>query len=100
MVRLPDYAVCSGQSRRMGWSSPNYLAPPSLLVLCFTPDKQFSSVALVRSSGHQLYDDQAIRMVRIRALGSQKGVGDPVAGCHMVGVVFAQDETDYFYSRD
>jgi len=100
MMRSPDYSRCNGQVKRMAWSSPGFLAPPALLVLCFNDEKQLSAVTLARSSGYPLYDDQAMRMTRIRAMGSQQGVGDPLPGCHMVGVVFAPDETDYFFSQN
>ena len=95
--RQPDDAACSGQTWSMTWSWRVYPARPTLLVLCLTSGGQFKSVDLVRSSGHQLYDDQALRMVRIRALGSQHGIGSIDHGCQMVGVAFARDEADYFF---
>ena len=99
MSRSPDYSECNGQSRRMDWRAPEIPAPPTLLAICFDDARRFQSVTVVQSSGHALYDSQAMRVARIRAIGAQRGIGEALPGCHMLGVVMGADETDYFFSE-
>ena len=99
LSRSPDYSECNGQSKRMDWKAPEIPAPPTLLVICFDDARHFRTATVVQSSGHALYDSQAMRVARIPAIGAQRGIGDPSPGCHMLGVLMATDETDYFFSE-
>ncbi len=77
----------------------DYMAPSTLLVVCFNADESWSSVTVVRSSGFAVYDDHAASIVKVRAMTSEELVNEPFPGCHMVGVVVGHKGYTLFRSR-
>jgi hypothetical protein len=79
-------------------SLPRFIAPPALFAVCFNPAGQFVSSTMVRKSGVVRNDEIVTAIVKVRALGGEELVGEPIPGCHMVGVGVSKGEYVVFYN--